>query len=527
MFLGCTILGAAEPEPPRALSNATRVMVRRFRFEGNTVFSSNDLQRIVAPYTGREITSEELQEVRRAITLHYVKHGYINSGAVIPEQEVTNGIVTIRVIEGRMTEIKVTGNRWLREQYIQERLNLSARQPLNMNRLRDELELLRQNPNVRQINAELEPGALPGEARLSVHVLDEQPFRLGLQVDNARPPSVGAEEIMLITADRDLTGHSDPLEIDYGIAEGGYSQWKFSDFGNVGGSYSIPLTRFDTTLSAYGNRSDFAIIEGIFTNANITSDSYRIGGSLRQPFYQTSDGTLALAVAFERRYSETFVLGQPQSVSPGEVDGKEKLSAIRFSQEWVSQSIQQVMAVRSTFSFGIDALGVTDNGTARNAKFWAWLGEGQYVRRLGHTANQVILHAAGQWTDDQLLSLEQFSIGGANTVRGYRENELIRDRGFFASAELRVPLLYGKLGAPLVQLAPFFDFGGGWNTGGSPNLGSTPVTTLSSAGIGLLVSPNKHFTAQLYWGHPFQRIEAGHNDPQDLGLHFRVNFEAF
>ena len=530
-----SLLIAAEAQPDTAprLSTLARLSVHRFDFAGNTVFSDKELSRLVAPFTGREITSEELQEARRAVTLYYVNRGYINSGALIPDQEVCDGVVTIRIIEGRLTEIEVTGNHWLRDDYLKERLKLRARPPLNVNELRDALQLLRQNPNVQQINAELQPGAVPGDARLAARVLDQQPFRLGLQVDNSRPPSVGAEEILLLAGDRNLTGHNDPLEIGYGIAEGGYGQWKFSDFNNVGGSYVFPLNQFDTRLCVYGNRNDFAIIDPAFTTTNnvnisVTSDSYRMGGSLRQPIYRTSSREFALAVSFERRLSETFVLGQLQSVSPGAVDGKEEISALRLSQEWTDRGLNQVLAVRSTFSVGLDAFGVTDDGTGRNAKFWAWLGQAEYVRRLWDTPNQLILRAAGQWTDDQLLSLEQFSVGGSDTVRGYRENELVRDRGLFASAELRVPVLFDKMGTPVVQLAPFFDFGGGWNVGASPVTGSNPPpTTVSSAGIGLLVSPSKHLKAQLYWGHAFKSIHVDSEDPQDIGLHFRVNFEAF
>ena len=81
-----------------------------------------------------------------------------------------------------------------------------------MNELKEGLQLLRQNPNVRQVNAELKPGAAPGEGVLDVRVADQQPFRVGLQADNHRPPSVGAEEISLLASDLNLTGHSDALQ---------------------------------------------------------------------------------------------------------------------------------------------------------------------------------------------------------------------------------------------------------------------------------------------------------------------------
>src|SRR5882724_10829694 len=95
--------------PPVQLSRATRVFVREFRFEGNTVFSSADLGKVVASYTGRELGFEDLEDARRAVTLHYTQHGYINSGAVLPDQRVADGVVVMRIIEGRLTDVRLSG----------------------------------------------------------------------------------------------------------------------------------------------------------------------------------------------------------------------------------------------------------------------------------------------------------------------------------------------------------------------------------------------------------------------------------
>jgi len=508
----------------RTLATASRILVREFRFEGNTRFSGRELARIVAPYTGRELSAEELEDARRDVTLYYVTRGYINSGAVLPEQDAKDGIVLMRIIEGRLTDINLTGNRWLRRGYVVDRLQEHVRLPLNVDEIRDGLQLLRDNPNIQQVNAELHPGPSPGESYLNVRLREQQPFRAGVQVDNERPPSVGSEEVLLLASDRNLTGHSDPLDLTCGIAEGGMGRWKASGLDNVGASYAIPLTSRDTTLRVYGNRNDFAIIEAAFvTNSvNVTSESYRAGASLRQPLYQTSQQELAVGLTFERRYSETFINGMPASISPGDVNGREQISALRFYQEWMGRDQEQVLGLRSTMSWGVPLFSITDN-TNRDARFFAWQGQSQYVRRLFGTPNQLILRLQGQWTSDKLLSLEQFSVGGAETVRGYRENELLFDRGLQGTAELRLPVLLNGRGESVIQLAPFFDFGGGSLVGES----APHPETISSAGIGLLLTPNKHVNAQLYWGHPFANLNNGNNDPQDLGLHFKVSVEMF
>jgi hemolysin activation/secretion protein len=115
------------------------------------------------------------------------------------------------------------------------------------------------------------------------------------------------------------------------------------------------------------------------------------------------------------------------------------------------------------------------------------------------------------------------SVGGAETVRGYRENQLVRDRAIVSSLEFRLPVFFNKAGAGIVHVAPFFDFGGGWN-----EQGSDEPTTIYSTGLGLLLNPNKHIAAELYWGYRLRHVDTPDDkNAQDLGLHFRVNVAAF
>jgi hemolysin activation/secretion protein len=291
------------------------------------------------------------------------------------------------------------------------------------------------------------------------------------------------------------------------------------------GSYRLPLTRYDTTLGLHASRLNTAIVEETFTPLDITSLTTSYGVVLRQPVYQTANQEAALAIGFDRRRNNTWLLGEPFNISPGAVQGELVVSVLRLSQEWIQRGQNHVLALRSTFNFGLDAFDATNDRISGdpNAKFFSWLGQGQYVQRLFNTQNQFLLRVTGQWTDDPLLALEQISVGGAESVRGYRENQLVRDRGIVSSVEFRVPVLFDKAGAGIVHLAPFFDFGGAWNVRSSPS-----PTTIYSTGLGLLVAPNRHISAQLYWGYRLRHVEKpADRDPQDLGLHFRVNIQAF
>lgn len=513
------------PPPPARLTMPAKLFVHEFRFVGNTIFPQAELAKVTAPFTNHAISSAELEDARRAVTLFYINHGYINSGAIIPDQDPAKGVITMRIIEGTLTKINVHENNWLRDSYITNRLQIWSGPPLNMGELQQGLQILRQNPNVKQVNAELMPGTAPGQSVLDLRVVDQQPFRAGIQVDNHRPPSVGSEEISAQASDLNLTGHSDPLNLNYGIANDGVNGgWGFSGWDNVSGDYTVPITRFNTTLGVRASRDNDGIIENPFTSLDITSETTDFGGVLRQPLFQTPNREFALAVAFDRRQNYSTLLGQPFNVSPGAENGWMTVSVLGLSQEFIDRGQDHVLALRSTFDFGLDVLGATDNGVAGdpNGKFFAWLGQGQYVQRLFNTQNELILRASGQWTHDNLLALEQISIGGSQTVRGYLENQLVRDSGLASTIEFRVPVLFNKSGNGIVQLAPFFDYGGAWNVGGSPS-----PTTIYSTGIGILINPNKYIDAQLYWGYRLKYVELPDNNPQDLGLTFQINISVF
>ncbi len=507
------------------LSAMPRLFVRGFQFEGHRAFSDAELSRVTGSFTNRELALEELEQARRAVSLFYINHGFVNSGALIPDQDPTNGIVRIQIVEGVLTGIELSGNKWLRDSYINSRLQRWSTPPLNLNQLQQGLQLLRQNPNVARINAELKPGTAPGEAVLDVRVEDQQPFQIGLQVDNQRPPSVGAEQIWLVGSDQNLTGNSDRLDFRYGIANAGADGIQFSGADNMEGSYLLPLNRYDTTLGLHASRLNSSLVEATFLPLDIESLTISYGIVLRQPLYQTANREFAVSIGFDHRNNESTLLGERFNLSPGAVDGETTVSVLRFTQEWLDRGSSHVLSLRSTFSFGLDILDATDDGIRGHAdgKFFSWLGQAQYVRRLFNTQNELVLRVSGQYTDEPLLALEQYSVGGLETVRGYLENQMVRDRGVVSSMEVRVPVWFNKAGAGIVHLAPFFDFGGAWNVDGSAS-----PNTISSVGLGLLLTPSKHCSAQIYWGHGFREINTSdHSGLQEHGVHLKVNLMAF
>ena len=160
-----------------------------------------------------------------------------------------------------------------------------------------------------------------------------------------------------------------------------------------------------------------------------------------------------------------------------------------------------------------------------DGRFLAWLVQTQYARRLGDQFGQVILRGDLQLANDNLLPLEQFASGGVNSVRGYRENERVRDNGYLVSAEWRYPLWENKKGERQgsLQAAVFTDYGSAWNRGES-----THDDPLHSVGVGLLWTLNRFAMAEIYLAHDLEKATQKYDhNIQDEGIHFRFTMNFF
>jgi hemolysin activation/secretion protein len=172
--------------PAPVLSQGARVRARGFRFTGNTVVSEPELQSLAAPFIGRELGNAELEDLRVRITHRYIDAGYINSGATLPDQDISDGVIRYEIVEGRLTEILVGGNNRFRPGYLRDRLALGAEPVLNVNQLQERVQILLQDPQIERITAELAPGTQRGEASLRADVTGTPHVIAGVSFSNDR-----------------------------------------------------------------------------------------------------------------------------------------------------------------------------------------------------------------------------------------------------------------------------------------------------------------------------------------------------
>jgi hemolysin activation/secretion protein len=296
-------------------------------------------------------------------------------------------------------------------------------------------------------------------------------------------------------------------------------------------SYRLPVNARGTLLALNAEYSDAEVVESPFDDLDIenTFQSYAIG--IFDPVYESSRTRFVLGAAADWRRSKTSLLGSGFSFpGTGTEDGRATAAILRFSGEWVRRDRDQVLAARSMLSLGLDVLGATEHrGKVPDGQFVAWLGQVQWARRFGPWGIEAIFRTDVQLSNDPLLSMEQFPVGGHDSLRGYRENQLVRDQGIVSSVEIRVPIWESPRWRSRVQLAPFFDIGRSWSHDRVSLLDGEPrpnpsSKTLASVGIGLRCEITRYLYSEIYWGHQLDDV-ATSGDLQDDGVQFRSSVD--
>ena len=510
---------APNPTPEERLPGnfPQTIVVERFEVFGSTVFSAKELAQATAEFTKRPISLTQVYQARSKITDLYFKNGYITSGAYIPPQTIQSGVIKIQVIEGKLEDIQVTGTRRLNPNYVRSRLAIATSPPLNRQRLLEALQLLQQNPLIQNVSAELSAGSRPGVNLLEVKIREAKTFSSQIVLDNGRSPSVGSFRRRLQLNEANLLGLGDALGVAYTNTDGSNS---------FDASYTLPLNPKNGTLTFNYGTTSSNVIEPPFNILDIQSSSRYYELTFRQPIVQTPTQEFALGLTASRRESEASYIDIDRIAFPGsgaDEQGRTKVSALRFFQEWTSRNSREVIALRSQFSLGIDVLNPTINQNPPDSRFFAWQGQGQWARLLA-PETLLLLRLNTQLATRTLLPLEQFGLGGQDSIRGYRQDYLLTDNGTFLSAEVQVPILRLPQINSTLQVVPFVDFGVGWNSSDREN---PDPNTLAAVGVGLRWSQSDRFTVRLDWGIPLISVNSNDRTLQENGLYFSLLYNPF
>jgi hemolysin activation/secretion protein len=467
-------------------------IVKGFLFKGNTVVSKEQLEAITAPYIGQALELPLLESAAQAITNYYRKKGYTLALAYVPQQDVKFGVVELAVLEGRIGDITVSGNKYYSSSFIKGHFA----QAMEDNVVRNEslergLLLLNEYPGLKT-SATLEPGKSAGATDVHVTAEDKRPLHFMLDMNNYGFNNIsryrfgaGVEVGNVLVDGGTLTLNgiigNQPNQLLFGMA-----------------NYSVPIGVHGTKLVVGGSDGKFDVggqLDFLQIRGTITTGDIAVTHSFIKSRFQNILGE----VGFTAKHSKLTALDN--------LIGDDAIRALKLGVNWdrLDLSGRWYASVYGFQGLGQFLGGMSDNSPqatrqgADNRFTKATIATGR-IQSLGHGV-LLVVKGSGQITTGPVVVIEQMLLGGPDSVRGYKLGERFVDEGYTVSAETRIPFFPSLMPTALkeTQGAIFIDYGAGLLRNPSP--GEQRSTNLTGTGVGL--------QTQLPWYSSSVRLDLG------------------
>ncbi|RPI44031.1 MAG: ShlB/FhaC/HecB family hemolysin secretion/activation protein, partial [Betaproteobacteria bacterium] len=466
---GSRLAQAPAPGPARSASPeqvavpaAPRFDIERFDVQGNTLLEPAEVERALAPYSGKSKDFSDVQRALEALEGRYQRAGYGAVQVILPEQELERGVIVLRVIEPRLAKIAVEGNKFFDAENIRRSIpELKEGTTPNVVAMGQSSRLANENP-AKRTTILLRAGANEGEVDATVRVQDEKFWRAGVSLDNTGSPTTGMYRLSFAYQHSNLFNLDHTLTFQYQLDPEPIDE--LDQLKVMGLAYRIPLYGLKSSIDLLAGYSDIGaasgqVIQGIAFN---TSGSGTIFGARynytlpRIPGWQDYEHTISFGLdykAFTNQVVEVQAGVAGENLTPDVTVYPLSITyngSRRFENSEISffgSGAHNIYphgpdAYREKF-YGPPGIGVRP-GVGRPT-YTAWRYGLNAVRAL---ANDVQLRAniTGQWSRDALVPGEQFGIGGWESLRGMREREAANDKGYRGTLEVYSPDLGGKLG---------------------------------------------------------------------------------
>lgn len=473
------------------------LIIRDIKFEGNTIYTDSQLQKLLAPYIGLPVTPSVLENIAKEVTDLYVQDKYITSFASVPITGVQGDIVNVEIIEGKIDNINVeiVGG-YLKPEYVRSRLEKRLPNKIFNSSLLDNaiIDLPIVDENILQLNVDVKVNiSRPEVVDLEVLATVTRGLSLKAFLANTGSPTVGEIGLGTQLSTR-IFGNGDRFIVSASFYEGtnGYSAF-----------YSMPINPSNTTIFASVNFNDSNAISRPFDFVNIEVESIKFDIGIFQPIIVRRNERLTLGLTVTSQESIGTIEGEGAQLFQGaDEDGKLKVISLRLplNYSYRTPDDKNIVNIGSELSIGIDALGATinDEGFA-DGRYATFRFSGNYARILDRDTfvNATVNFQLAQNT---LPVFEKFNLGGLDRVPGYREGKLSTDNGVNAKLELFVPVYRNEKETVLVQVIPFVAFGKGWDNFEFPN---PRTNNLFSVGAGVNFRLSDRFRVRLNLGIPF------------------------
>jgi len=503
-------------EKPSNAATGNSFKLNEIKYSGNTLYTNTEFRKFSDEYIGKQVSLSDLKVIIKKITSFYNDNGYITSFAYLPPQKIKNGVVEIAIVEGKIGKITIEGNKYSNTSYLKNNLlksnGLKENGFFNVRNLRKSLGEINEKDYLKG-QVVLQKGESSEDSDLTLTVKEKCPITFTPGWDNKGRDYIGTQRGVVGVGYNNLTGFGDRISATTILARRTLG---------VGTNYTLPLGPYGTEIQ-FGYGYSNVALGGDYKQYDISGHSHRFNTTLIQPIYKNDKITINSDLSLDMINSTT-------NIFESDIFQHYRERPLRLGLNAVKDDSTGRFISRFEASTGIPWLGATSDPTQNGVgspKFFKLM---QNITRLQSLPYKTvgIFTLTGQYSPNALLPAEQLEMGGANTVRGFKEACNYGDVGYYLNLELRrnIPYLpdmkYLKL-KNRIQFATFYDqgFTHTIHQGKSDNY----TNFLQGLGVGLRIFLTKYIVANLDLGIPLGKDR--YQDQSNVRFHFSISSNIF
>ena len=471
------------PTPPAAGQDAAVLRVNGFRIEGNGLVDAQTLQDALKGFTGRDLSLTQLQEAAWVLVQTYRQAGWL-AHAFVPQQEVENGVVALRVVEARLGEVRME---WPAEARLprsrieaMSAAQLQPGQPIALRQVDRLLLLLGDLPGV-VASASYVAGQQEGSTDVLLTLAPDKPAAASMLLDNHGSVSTGTTRLSINAALNNVSGEADALQLQALKTEG---------IEYVRGAWSLPIGEQGWSGGVHLSDLRYHLVGG-FAALQASGSASSWGLNFSAPLIRQPEHNLSLQLNTDRKDFDNRALASAIDTQASTVSNY-RIDVLRaaLSGNWLDQIGTPAQSSASLqASWGkVDLSGSpnaqADANAAHTAGAFQKLNASFSREQSLFAQTSAYLQVGAQWASRNLDSSEKLYLGGASGVRAYPSNEAGGSSGTTATFGLRQRLAQGFV------LNAFSDWGrvqayrDNRNAAGSP-ISALNTQTLKGLGVGL------------------------------------------
>jgi hemolysin activation/secretion protein len=475
---GGTAANAAGPASPPAATPeqkpaaAQRFDIDDFAVEGADTLPQIEIEEAIYPFLGPNKSADDVEKARAALEKAYHDKGYQTVSVSVPQQNAQAKVISLKVTELKVGRLRVKNSRYFDLDKITDKAaSLKEGTVPNFTDVTKDIVALNQWPD-RRVTPALRAGATPGTVDVDLNVEDKVPLHASVEFNNRQSPNTTAPRITSTVHYDNLWQRGDSFSFSYQVAP-----QRPSDAEVFSGSYLARVEDVDwlsVLVYAVKSSSDVATVGG----TNIVGPGQILGSRavITLPTRENFFHTLSVGLDY-KHFDQTVKLGGDGFASPVTYYPVVASYGATFQNEKFTTQLNAAV----TYNLRPLSSSPTDFD---NKRFDASASFIHLNADLSHTQElpegiQLYGKIQGQVADGPLVSSEQFSVGGLDTVRGYLESEVLGDNGIVGNIELRSPnvgdLLQKEMKDETGQGAPRFVTFNEWRFFGFADAGTVTV----------------------------------------------------